>query len=223
MMILAVLVLAALPLHAEVFPQPLCENLPEVSPEVRTWVAQVAPDLARVRVRELPEKTALDVFRRAAASGWGSIDVLTDGVFREPCTFHLSRETLCAVDAAFDVNLLTVIRGEDTEGHDFEMTDILAGRGKLFVFYDRDGIVYRNQRLDRDFKLASRVEFDTPGAGVLENIHGLCAKVWLFGCVRVRSMVKNGDTVEVRAGTFTSKTPLKPIEAWGEGRSLPGK
>jgi hypothetical protein len=127
------------------------------------------------------------------------------------------------VDAAFDVNLLTVIRGEDTEGHDFEMTDILAGRGKLFVFYDRDGIVYRNQRLDRDFKLASRVEFDTPGAGVLENIHGLCAKVWLFGCLRIRSMVKDGDAVEVRAGTFTSKTPLRPIQAWGEGRSRPGR
>ena len=135
-MILAVLVLAALPLHAGVFPEPLCENLPEVSPEVRTWVAQVAPDLARVRVRELPEKTALDVFRRAAASGWGSIDVLTDGVFREPCTFHLSREALRAVDAAFDVNLLTVIRGQDRRGQNFEMTDILAGRGKLFVFYD---------------------------------------------------------------------------------------
>lgn len=222
-MILAVLVLAALPLHAEVFPEPLCEKLPEVSPEVRTWAAQVVPELARVWVRELTEKTALDVFRRAAASGWGSIDVLTDGVFREPCTFHLSREALRAVDAAFDVNLLTVIRGQDRKGQDFEMTDILAGRGKLFVFYDRDGIVYRNERLDRDFKLASRVEFDTPVAGVLENIHGLCAKVWLFGCVRVRSMVKDGETVEVRVGTFTSKTPMKPIQAWGGGRSRPGR
>lgn len=222
-MILAVLVLAALPLHAEVFPEPLCEKLPEVSPEVRTWAAQVVPELARVWVRELTEKTALDVFRRAAASGWGSIDVLTDGVFREPCTFHLSREALRAVDAAFDVNLLTVIRGQDRKGQDFEMTDILAGRGKLFVFYDRDGIVYRNERLDRDFKLASRVEFDTPVAGVLENIHGLCAKVWLFGCVRVRSMVKDGETVEVRVETFTSKTPMKPIQAWGGGRSRPGR
>jgi hypothetical protein len=89
--------------------------------------------------------------------------------------------------------------------------------------YDRDGIVYRNERLDRDFKLASRVEFDTPGAGVLENIHGLCAKVWLFGCVRVRSIVKDGETVEVRVGTFTSKSPLKPIQAWGGGRSRPGR
>jgi hypothetical protein len=73
------------------------ENLPEVSPEVKTWVAQVAPELAQVPVRELPEKTALDVFGRAAALGWGSIDVLTHGVFREPCTFHLSREALRAV------------------------------------------------------------------------------------------------------------------------------
>ncbi len=222
-MILAVLVLAALPLHAEVFPEALCENLPAVSPEVKTWVAQVAPELAQVRVRELPEKTALDVFARAAAAGWGSIDVLTDGVFREPCTFHFSREALRAVDAAFDVNLLTVIRGKDRKGQDFEMTDILAGRGKLFVFYDRNGIVYRNERLNRDFRLASKVEFDTPRPGVLENIHGLCAEVWLFGCVRVRSMVKNGETVEVRVGPFTSKTPLKPIQAWAGGRSRPGR
>jgi len=222
-MILAALVLAALALGAEVFPEPLCENLPEVSPEVKTWVAQVAPELAQVRVRELPEKTVLDVFRRAAAAGWGAIDVLTDRVFREPCTFHFSREALRAVDAAFDVNLPTTIRGQDRKGQDFEMAAILAGRGKLIVFYDRNGIVYRNEKLDRDFKLASRVEFDAPVAGVLENIHGLCAKILLFGCVRVRSMVKNGETVEVRVGTFTSKTPLRPLQAWGEGRSRPGR
>jgi hypothetical protein len=128
------------------------------------------------------------VFRRVAASGWGSIDVLTNGVFREPCTFHFSREALRAVDAAFDVNLLTVIRGQDRNGQHFEMTDILAGRGKILVFCDRDGIAYRNERLNRDFKLASRVEFETPGAGVLENTQGLCAKVWLLGCVRVRPL-----------------------------------
>lgn len=211
-MILAALVLAALSLSAQVFPKPLCENLPEVSPEVKTWVAQVAPELAQVPVRELPEKTALDVFGRAAASGWGSIDVLTDGVFREACTFHFSREALRAVDAAFDLNFLTVIRGQDRKGQDFEMAAILAGRGKLVAFYDRDGIVYRNERQDRDFQLASRVEFDTPAAGVLENIHGLCAKVVLLGCVRVRSMVKDAEAVEVRAGIFTSKSPLVPIQ-----------
>jgi len=215
-MILVTLVLAALLVRAQVFPEPLCEHLPEVSPEVKTWVTRVAPELAQVRVRELPEQTALDVFRRAAVAGWGSIDVLTDGVFREPCTFHFSREALRALDAAFDLNFPTVIRGQDRSGQDFEMAAILAGRGKLFVFYDRDGIVYRNDRFDRDFKLASRVEFDTPGGGVLENIHGLCAQAWLFPCVRVRSMVKNGATVEVRVGTFTSKSPLKPLQTRGE-------
>jgi len=152
------------------------------------WVARVAPELARVRVRELPDKAALDLFGRAAAVGWGSIDVLTHDVFREPCTFYLSREALRAVDASFDVNLLTPIRGRDKKGQDFEMTAMLAGRGKLVVFYERDGIVYRNEKQDRNFELASRVEFDTPIAGVLQKIHGLCAKVLLVGCVRVRSM-----------------------------------
>ena len=98
------------------------------------------------------------------------------------------------------------------------MTALLAGRGKLVVLYDRDRIVYRNERLARDFQLASRVEFETPAAGVLENVQGLCAKVLLLGCVRVRSLVKVGKTLEVHAGTFTSETPLKPIHA-REGRS----
>jgi len=215
-MILVTLVLATLFLGAEVFPEPLCENLPDVSPEVKTWVTRVAPELAQVRVRELSEKTALDVFRRAAAAGWGGIDILTDGVFREPCSFHFSRKALRALDTAFDLDFPTAMRGQDKKGQDFEMADILAGRGKLVVFYDRNGIVYRNEKLDRDFQLASRVEFDTPGAGVLDNIHGLCVKVWLFGCVRVRSMVKDGETVEVRAGTFASKSPLKPIRTRGQ-------
>jgi len=200
-----------------VFPEPLCEDLPEVSSEVKTWVAQVAPELALVQVRELPEQTALDVFGRAAASGWGSVDVLTHAVFREPCSFYFSREALRALDAAFELDLVTPIRGQDKQGQDFEMTALLAGRGKLVVLYDRHGIVYKNERLARDFKLASRVEFETPAAGALENIRGLCAKVLLSGCVRVRSLLKVGKTLKVQAGTFTSETPLKPIQAREEG------
>jgi len=212
-MIIAALFLAVLSVEPQVFHEPLCENLPEVRPEVKTWVAQVAPELAQASVRELPEKTALDVFGRAAAAGWGSVDVLTDTVFREPCTFYFPGEALRAVDAAFELDLVTVIRGQDKKGRDFQMTALLAGRGKLVVFYDRDGIVYRNEGLARDFKLASRIEFETPAAGVLDNVQGLCAKVLLLGCVRLRSLVKVGETLEVQAGTFTSKTPLKAIQA----------
>ena len=212
-MSLAVLVCSALSVRAEVFPEPLCKNLPAVNPEVKAWVARVAPELAQVPVRELPEKTALDVFDRAAAAGWGGIDILTHDAFREPCTFHFSREALRAVNAAFDLDLLPPARGHDRTGQAFEMAAILAGRGKLVVFYDRDGIAYRSEQHGREFRLASRVEFDTPVAGALEHIQGLCAKVLLFGCVRVRSMVKDGRMVEVRAGTFTSRSPLKPIQA----------
>jgi len=213
MMIITALLLAALSAEAEVFPERMCENLPEVKPEVKAWVAQVAPELAQVSVRELPEKTALDVFARAAAAGWGSIDVLTDRVFRAPCTFYFSGEALRAVDAAFALDLVTVIRGQDKRRQDFEMTALLAGRGKLVVLYDRDGIVYRNERLGRDFRLASRVVFETPTAGVLENVEGLCAKVRLLKCARIRSLVKVGKTLKVQAGSFTSETPLTPIEA----------
>jgi hypothetical protein len=212
-MIIAALFLAALSVEAQVFPERMCENLPEVKPEVKAWVAQVAPELAQVSVRELLEKTALDIFDRAAAAGWGSVDVLTDNVFREPCTFYFSGDALRAVDAAFALDLVTVVRGHDKRSQDFEMTALLAGRGKLVVLYDRDGIVYRNERLARDFRLASRVVFETPTAGVLENVEGLCAKVRLLRCVRIRSLVKVGKTIEVRAGTFTSETPLTPIQA----------
>ena len=213
MMIITALLLAALSAEAEVFPERMCENLPEVKPEVKAWVAQVAPELAQVSVRELPEKTALDVFARAAAAGWGSIDVLTDRVFRAPCTFYFSGEALRAVDAAFALDLVTVIRGQDKRRQDFEMTALLAGRGKLVTLYDRDGIVYRNERLERDFRLASRVVFETPTVGVLENVEGLCAKIRLLKCVRIRSLVRVGDTLKVQAGTFTSEKPLTPIQA----------
>jgi hypothetical protein len=130
---------APLALKAPMFPEPMCENLPEVNPELKTWVSQVAPELAQVQVRELPEKTALDVFGRAAVAGWGSVDVLTNSVFREPCTFYFSREALRAVDAAFVLDLVTVIRGQDKKGHDFEMTALLAGRGKLVVLTTATG------------------------------------------------------------------------------------
>jgi hypothetical protein len=212
-MIIAAFFLAALAVEPQVFPDRMCENLPEVRPEVKAQVAQVAPELAQVSVRELAEKTALGIFARAAAAGWGSVDLLTNRVFREPCTFYFSGEALRAVDAAFVLDLVTVIRGQDKRRQNFEMTALLAGRGKLVVLYDRDGIVYRNERLARDFRLASRVVFETPTAGVLENVEGLCAKVRGLRCVRIRSLVKVGRTLEVQAGTFTSETPLTPIQA----------
>jgi len=210
---IAGLFLAVLSVEAQVFPDRMCENLPEVTPAVKAQVAQVAPELAEVSVRELPEKTALAIFARAAAAGWGSVDLLTSSVFREPCTFYFSGEALRAVDAAFELDLVTVIRGQDKRRQDFQMTALLAGRGKLVVLYNRDGIVYRNERLARDFKLASRVVFETPTAGVLDNVEGLCARVKLLKCVRIRSLVKVGRTLEVQAGTFTSETPLTPIQA----------
>jgi len=37
--------------------------------------------------------------------------------------------------------------------------------------------------------------------------------------VRVRSLVKVGETLEVHAGTFTSETPLKPIQARHQARA----
>ena len=212
-MITTALLWAALSVEAAVFPERMCENLPEVKPEVNAWVAQVAPELAEVSVRELPEKTALDIFDRAAAAGWGSVDVLTNNVFREPCTFYFSGEALRAVDATFVLDLVTVIRGQDKKGQDFEMTALLAGRGKLVTVYDRDRIVYRNETLGRDFRLASRVVFETPTAGVLENVEGLCAKIRLLKCVRIHSLVKVGNTLKVLAGTFTSEKPLTPILA----------
>ena len=216
-MLTTALLLAVLSVEPQVFHEPLCKNLPEVRPEVKSWIAQVAPELAQASIRELPEKTALDVFGRAAAAGWGSVDVLTNNAFRESCTFYFSREALRAVDAAFVLDLVTVIRGQDTKGQHFEMTALLAGRGKLVVFYDRDGIVYRNEGLARDFKLGSRVEFDTPAVGVLQNVQGLCAQVTLLGCVPVRSFMKVGETLEVHAGSFTTETPSTPIQARAAG------
>ena len=208
------LLLAVLSLGRDVFPEGLCENLPEAGPEVKAWIARVAPELGPRPVRELGEGAALETIRRASASGWGSVELFTNVAFREPCTLHLSQEALRSVDAAFDLDLLTPVKGKDRSGKDFEMTAALAGGGKLLLFYDRDGIVYRNERKNRDFKLASRVEFETPGPEVLQNVHGLWAKVLLFGWVGVHSIVKDSGKLEVRAGRFTSASAFRPIRAW---------
>ena len=155
------------------------------------------------------------MFGRAAAAGWGGIDLFTDGVFRESCTFYLPAAALRAVDTTFDFDLLTVIRGKDKKGRVFAMRGILAGRGKILVFYDRDGIVYRNESEHRDFMLASRVEFNSPSSGRIENVRGLCVKLLLLGCIEIRSMVKDGGIVTVRAGMFTSESPLRGIRGRG--------
>ena len=205
------LLLAVVSLGADVFPERPCENLPSARPEVKAWVARTAPELAHLPVRELDEERALATVRDASASGWGSMEVFTNGAFRESCTFYFSREALRSVDAAFYLDLLTPIRGKDTAGKAFEMTAALAGRGRLLLLYDRDDIVYTNEREQRDFKLSSRVELSTPAPGVLQNVRGLWAKVSLLGWVGIRSMVKEGETVEIQAGQFTSEFTLSPI------------
>jgi hypothetical protein len=209
---LVALLLAATALAGDVFPPRMCEQLPEVDPAVKAWVAEVAPELARVPVRELPEPAALGVFRRAVRVGWGGIDLFTNDVFREPCAFYLSRQTLLALDNAFEFDLLTVIRGRDESGRKFEMLAMIAGRGKLRTFYERSGIVYRNDDEQREFELASRVEFDTPASGRLENVRGLCTKVLLLGCLKIRSLIKENAAVEIRAGAFSTESPLTPIK-----------
>jgi hypothetical protein len=212
-MILGPLVLALLALPGGVVSERLCNDLPEVSPPVKAWIARVASDLAQVPVRELSEEAALDVFSRASASGWGTIDVLTHDLFREPCAFYFPREALRSVDDAFALDLPSPIQGRDKNGKRFAMAALLAGRGQLRIFYDRDGIVYRNEMHGRSFKLASQIGFGLPAAGVIDDVHGLCAQVSLLGCVRIRSIVKDGDVVKVRAGRFTSETPADVIEA----------
>jgi len=209
---LGTLLLGVLSLGPAAFPGRLCENLPEAAPEVKAWVAGIAPELTRPGVRELGEEPALEAIHRASASGWGSMEFFTTVAFREPCTLYLSREALRSVDTAFDLDLLTPVEGKDNRGKDFEMTAALAGRGRLLLFYDRDAIVYRNAKENRDFKLASRVEFDAPGPELLQNVHGLWAGVLLVGWVRIRSVVKAGETLEVQAGRFTSESAFRPIQ-----------
>jgi hypothetical protein len=222
LVMLGPLLLAAVSLGAGVFPEDFCERIPEARPEVKAWVARNAPGLAPVPVRELDERTALETIRRASASGWGSLEFFTNAAFRESCTFYFSREALRSVDAAFELDLLTPFRGTDTGGQRFEMEAALAGRGRLLLLYDRDGIVYTNERENRDFKLASRVELSTPSPGVLENVRGVWTRVSLLGWIGIRSLVKQGETVEVRAGRFTSETALRPILA-REGAARTGR
>ena len=209
---LGLLLLAVLSLGSDVFPERLCEHLPEAGADVKAWVAGTAPELTVFRVRELGEEAVLEAIRRASASRWGSMEFFANIAFREPCTLHLSREALRSVDTAFELDLLTPVNGKDKRGREFEMTAALAGRGRLLLFYDRDGIVYRNEKENRDFKLASRVEFDAPGPELLQNVHGLWARVLLFGWVGIRSIVKDGEKLEVRAGRFTSESALSPIQ-----------
>jgi hypothetical protein len=207
------LVLAVVSLGADVFPERMCEDIPKAHPEVQAWVARTAPELAAVPVRELGEDEALETIGRASASGWRNMEFFTNAAFREPCTVYFSREALRSVDGAFDLDLVTPLRGRDRTGTAFEMAAVLAGRGRLLILYDRDGIVYTNESENRDFKLASRVEFSTPAPGVVQNVQGIWTKVPLFGWVGIRSIVKRGEKAEVKAGPFTAESDLKPILA----------
>ncbi|MEW6271207.1 MAG: hypothetical protein AB1689_18145 [Thermodesulfobacteriota bacterium] len=206
------LLVAAATIASPVFPQRMCERLPAVSGEVEAWADRVAPDLAHVPVRELAVDAALDLFRRAAEAGWGSVELFTRDVFREPCVFYLHRDTLRSVDESFELDLVTAVRGTDEDGRPFEMAAILAGNGKLLLFYERGGIVYFNEREQRSFELASRVELETPARGRLEEVRGLCAEVALLGCVDIESLVKEGDTITVEAGPFTTESRVTPIK-----------
>src|SRR5690606_3530711 len=181
-------------------PESFCAELPKATPELRDWVAQLDPNLGDGALHVLPEDTALELFQRASDAGWGSVQFLTGDAFREPCTVYLSQDVLRSVDDRFELDLVTRVQGQDQHGRDFAMIAMLAGNGRLLAVYDRDAIVYRNEKEERDFQLASRIALATPAHGRLENIDGLCAEVTLLGCIDIDSLVKKGDVIHVTAG-----------------------
>lgn len=214
-MLLRLLLVAALASAAPsptVIPERFCAGLPAAGPELDAWVARIDPELGQGPVHVLPEDAALALFERAAEAGWSSVELFTRDVFREPCTLYLSQDVLHAIDERFRLDLLTAVRGEDQRGRDFAMRAMLGGRGRLVALYDRDDIVYWNPREGRDFGLSSRVRLETPARGRLEDIEGLCAHVTLLGCLDIDSLIKQDDTITVRAGPFSTETEATPIE-----------
>jgi len=212
-MLLALLLAAAQAAATPVFPDRLCEDLPTAGADVQAWAREAAPDLAAAPVRELGSEEALALFQRAAETGWGSVETFTSDAFRGECVFYLSGDTMRGVDEKYDLDLVTVVRGTDEDGRDFAMSGILAGRGKLLLFYERGDIAYYSEREERAFELDARVEVTTPASGRMEEVRGLCARVAIIGCIDIDSLVKEGDTITTSAGPFSTTAQVTPIRA----------
>jgi hypothetical protein len=209
--LLTAVFLAALPRPARAG---VCESLPRLSPAGEQVVSAAFPAVALDEVREVPRETLLGWLGEAAASRVSSVAVFSNDRWRESCRIYMSAENLAEADSLYVLALIPAVRGVTTKGKRFAMRALLSGRGEHLIRYDFEGkIVFKHPDLDNDkYILESRVTLKTPARGKLE-FEGATFTHWFAGDYPIRSIVGDGKTLKVHAGSIvkeTKETPLRP-------------
>ena len=194
-----------------VVPPGLWAALAAPDAETLAWLSSRVPDLQAAAIRVLPLDEADAIFAAAVARGQSPLDLFTDPGFRGQGAFYLTRETLAALFARYELRVLTPASGTTKDGKPFAMLGFIIGGGRVDALYDLDQFWFDNPLFpDNRYKLADHVieRIQAPGDLTIEGI-------WLkYGLLtpKIQRIVKLSATQGRVETNYGSKIkPVHPI------------
>jgi hypothetical protein len=179
-----------------IFPADLCQKLPDAPASAQLLALQNVPGwaakLSTIQFKEMTLEIALEAIGKAADKKLSNLDVFSGEIAREKCAVEVPAKVLSALDASFDLHLVTSIAGNDNDEKPFHMISLIAWNGLLSMIYDRGDIAYHDKTNDRHFKFARVVKIETPEEGLFDNVSGLEVHVNLIGYLTVYQCKKIG-------------------------------
>ncbi len=155
---------AGAPAELSIFPAGLWEGLSAPSSPTLAALAAREPGLDPAQVREIGYQAADPVMAAAAARRLTGLDLFSDPALRTPRIFYFSARTLARLFQKYDLRSLNVPAGVDVHGRPFRMDGLLAGDGRVVIFYDRNDFHFANPYYnDFHYEAESRVVYTILG------------------------------------------------------------
>lgn len=204
--LIAILAAGAVSLTARVvcaqdtlFPARTWDALTAMTPDTLNIVKPYLADPAS-EVKEMPSAQIMAKMQSAAQKRLTVADIFTDELWTGNHWVYIRKETLAAVDKAYNLGPLTTISGTDLNGQPFCLEFILAGHGEVRLIYGRDKITYLNPALGMKVYFSQEVRMDIVGAGRL-NFSGVTVDAPFAGPQKVKSIEKmQGNALLIKTG-----------------------
>lgn len=196
-----------------VVPPGLWATLLPPDAETLASLAKRAPDLDVSSVRVLTPEAAEPIFAQAAAKGLDAMDLFTDVGFRAQISFYLSPDAMQAMFGRYDIRVLTPPSGKTVDDKPFQMQALVIGRGRIDMFYDRDGFTFKNAMFENGrYTVSGRVIQRIQGPGDLA-VEGLSLQKFVFTAAirRITKLSPTRNRVDTSSGVFMKEVAHKPI------------
>lgn len=193
------------------FTEPVWSGLAAPDAATLAWLSSRIPDLKAQLVRELTPDAIDALLAEATARSQSPTDLFTDAGLRADRVFLARGEALSAAFGKYEVPVITLASGQDTNGRPFKMEALVLGTGRVDMLYDRNDFRIKNPYFsDNEYTLASRVSHGIQGPGDM-TVEGVTVEMgWIRP--KIQRFVKlSADRLRVETNWGSRERPVRPI------------